>query len=198
MGTSRRESLTSLGMNPSEFRIRRGFTAVVLALSVGVIGAACGSEDSSGGSSAASHETPAGETSAAGDAPAAPIDACALLPTDEIALLLAAEVEGTPTGTDPDMPGCIWENPLTYESVSVEIGSPDTAVDGALPPIADGSTDTTRPGPDGMRFLGSGSVGFAAGNRSNTVQVAVFNMMGPEADDTAVDLARQISAQLNG
>ena len=189
-------------MNPSEFRIRRGFTAAVLALSVGVIGAACGSEDSSGGSSAATDETPPGETSAAREAPAAPIDACALIPTDGIATLLAAEVEGTPTGTDPDMPGCIWENPLTYESVSVEIGSPGTATDGILPPIEEGPDPTrpgpTRPGPDGMRFLGSGSVEFAAGNRSNTVQVAVLTMMGPEADDAALDLARQISAQLNG
>jgi hypothetical protein len=49
-----------------------------------------------------------------------------------------------------------------------------------------------------MRFLGSGSVEFAAGKRSNTVQVAVLSMLGEAADNTAVDLARQISSQLNG
>ncbi len=49
-----------------------------------------------------------------------------------------------------------------------------------------------------MRFLGSGSVEFAAAKRSNTVQVAVLNMLGQAADDAAVDLARKISSQLNG
>lgn len=53
-------------------------------------------------------------------------------------------------------------------------------------------------GPDGMRFLGSGSVEFAADKRSNTVQVAVLSMLGEQANNAAVDLARQISAQLNG
>ena len=132
------------------------------------------------------------------DAPAAPIDACTLIDADQVATLLGAPVEGRPTGTDPDMPGCIWENPQTYESVSVEIGKPDTAINGTLPPPEPGFPDPTTPGPDGMRFLGSGSVEFAAGKRSNTVQVAVLSMLAEEADHAAVDLARQISSQLNG
>ncbi len=111
---------------------------------------------------------------------------------------MGAPVEGRPTGTDPDMPGCIWENPQTYESVSVEIGKPDTAINGTLPPPEPGFPDPATPGPDGMRFLGSGSVEFAAAKRSNTVQVAVLNMLGQAADDAAVDLARKISSQLNG
>ncbi len=185
-------------MNTGEFRIHHGLAAAVLALSVCAAGVACGSGDSSGGSAASSEAPAAGETSAAADAPAAPIDACSLISSDQIATLVGAMVEGKPTGTDPDMPGCIWENPQTYESVSVEIGNPDTAINGTLPPPEPGFPDPATPGPDGMRFLGSGSVEFAAAKRSNTVQVAVLSMLGEAADNTAVDLARQISSQLNG
>ena len=40
----------------------------------------------------------------------APIDACKLISADDIAKLLGKPIEGKPTGTDPDMPGCTWEN----------------------------------------------------------------------------------------
>ena len=185
-------------MNLREFRIPRGVAAAVLVLSGCAAGAACGSGDGASGSAASSDAPEAGETSAVADAPAAPIDACTLIDADQVATLLGAPVEGRPTGTDPDMPGCIWENPQTYESVSVEIGKSDTAIDGTLPPPEPGFPDPTTPGPDGMRFLGSGSVEFAAAKRSNTVQVAVLSMLAEEADHAAVDLARQISSQLNG
>jgi hypothetical protein len=47
-----------------------------------------------------------------------------------------------------------------------------------------------------MRFLGSGVVEFAAGGRSNTVQVAVPSMAGDEANAAAVELARKIGPQI--
>ena len=46
-----------------------------------------------------------------------------------------------------------------------------------------------------MRFLSSGMVEFPAGGRSNTV-VAVLALIGPDADNAAVDLARKIGSQL--
>jgi hypothetical protein len=47
-----------------------------------------------------------------------------------------------------------------------------------------------------MRFVASGMVEFPAAGRSNTVQVAVLSLLGPDADNAAVDLARKIGPQL--
>jgi hypothetical protein len=47
-----------------------------------------------------------------------------------------------------------------------------------------------------MRFIGSGQVEFAAGNRSNTVQVAVTKMSADEANAAAVDLARKVGPKV--
>jgi hypothetical protein len=137
-------------------------------------------------------------TSAASDASgsAAAIDACALLAAEDISALLGGTVEGRSTNADPELPGCIWENPSSYESISVEIGNPDTAVNNTLPPPEPGFPEVGTPGPDGMRFLGNGLVEFAAGGRSNTVQVAVLSMAGDEANAAAVELARKIGPQI--
>ncbi|MGQ9406665.1 hypothetical protein [Mycolicibacterium gilvum] len=175
-------------MSPSEFRIRHGVTTAVLAVSVCAAGAACGSGDDSGGSTPSSNPARTADGS---------IDACALISADEITSLMGTAIVGEATGDNPEMPGCIWENIDTFESVSVEIGTPNTAIDGALPPPDTAFGEATRPGPDGMRFVGNGVVEFAADTRSNTVQVAVNTLRGEDADDAAVDLARQISAQLN-
>jgi hypothetical protein len=179
-------------MTSNEFRIDRGVAAAVLAVCLGSVGAACGSGD---GSSASSEQKSQPGTPTA-TAPGTPIDACKLVSRDRITTLLGTEVDGQPQG-DPSSPGCIWENPQTFESVSVTIGKEGTAVNDTLPPPDPASTDATTPGPDGMRFLGNGSVEFAAGNRFNTVQVAVLNMKGDQSNDAAVDLARKISSQLD-
>ena len=78
----------------------------------------------------------------------------------------------------------------------MEIGNPGTAVNGTLPPPEPGFPEVGTLGPDGMRFLASGMVEFPAGGRSNTVQVAVLPLMGQDADNAAVDLARKIGSQL--
>ena len=127
---------------------------------------------------------------------AAAIDACALVSAEDISALLGIAVEGTSTTSDPELPGCLWENPSSYESVSVEIGNPDTAVNNTLPPPEPGFPEVGTTGPDGMRFLGNGLVEFAAGGRSNTVQVAVLSMAGDEANAAAVELARMIGPQI--
>jgi hypothetical protein len=128
-------------------------------------------------------------------APGTPIDACKLVSADDIAKLLGNPVEGRSIG-GPDTPACTWENRDTYESVTVEIGNPGTAANGTLPPPEPGFPEVGTPGPDGMRFLATGMVEFPAGGRSNTVQVAVLDLMGPDADNAAVDLARKIGPQL--
>lgn len=135
--------------------------------------------------------------SSAAPAAGSAIDACKLISADDIAKLLSQPIDGKATGTDPEMPGCIWENPDNYESVSVEIGNPGTAGNGTLPPPEPGFPEVGTPGPDGMRFLGSGVVEFPAGGRSNTVQVAVLSLLGEAADNAAVDLARKIGPQLS-
>jgi hypothetical protein len=164
--------------------------AVAACLAVGACGTDSGSDTAtasdSSGTSAASN--PSGS--------AAAIDACALLAAEDISALLGGTVEGRSTTTDPELPGCIWENPSSYESISVEIGNPDTAVNGTLRPREPGFPEVATPGPDGMRFLGSGVVEFAAGGRSNTVQVAVPSMAGDEANAAAVELARKIGPQI--
>jgi hypothetical protein len=175
-------------MSPSEFRIRPGVAAAVLALSVCASGVACGSGDGSG------EKAPSSNSARAADGT---IDACALVPAEDIAALMGAPTIGEATGDNPEMPGCIWENVDTFESVSVEIGNPNTAANDTLPPPDPAFGEPTRPGPDGMRYLGNGVVEFAADGRANTVQVAVNTLRGEEADNAAVDLARQISSQLD-
>jgi hypothetical protein len=155
--------------------------------------AGCGGDSGSAGATASAPGSVA--ASDASDSAVA-IDACSLLAAEDISALLGGAVEGKSTTTDPELPGCIWENPTSYESVSVEIGNPNTAVNGTLPPPEPGFPEVGTPGPDGMRFLGNGLVEFAAGGRSNTVQVAVLSMAGDEANAAAVELARKIGPQI--
>lgn len=150
-----------------------------------------------------SSETPSGDAAPAPPVEAtadaaeeAPIDACAMLTAEDIAGLLGTAVEGVPANTPGGPYSCLWENPENYESVSVQIGNADTAINGTLPPQEPGFPEVGTPGPDGMRFLVPGQVEFAAGKRSNVVQVAVLAMSTEEANNAAVDLARKIGPQI--
>jgi hypothetical protein len=142
----------------------------------------------SAGDAGNSNQPPA----AGGSASATPIDVCSLLSADDVAPLLQTPVAGHPFGTV----SCTWKNPSTYESVSVEIGYPGTAVNNTLPPVEPGFPEAGTPGPDGMRFLATGVVEFPAAGRSNTVQVAVPRMAGDEANSAALALARKIAPQI--
>lgn len=163
-----------------------GFAALAVLLAV----AGCGSGRSEGAGDAG---TP--NTAPVSGGPVA-IDACSLLSAQDVSALLGVTVEGRPTSSDPDAPGCIWENPDNYESISVEIGGPGSAVDNTLRPPEPGFPEVGRPGPDGMRFLGNGQVEFPAAFRDNAVQVAVLQMSADEADAAAVELARKIGPKL--
>jgi Protein of unknown function (DUF3558) len=161
---------------------------VALLLATAVALAGCGKADD---------KSPTSESSKSSAAPTASgIDACKLISADDITKLLGKPVEGKPLGAGPEIPACTWENRDTYESVTVEIGNPGTAINGTLAPPEPGFPEVGTPGPDGMRFLASGMVEFPAGGRSNTVQVAVLALMGQDADNAAVDLAYKIGARL--
>ncbi|WP_319455678.1 MULTISPECIES: hypothetical protein [unclassified Mycobacterium] len=127
------------------------------------------------------------ESSAAPDA----VDACALLSKEDVAPLIGVTVDGVPSGQG-GRTACFWENPDTYESVTVDIGAPDTATDDTLPAVE----VPTTPGPDGTRIL-AGAVEFAAGNRYNSVQVATpVSMSADESTAAAVDLINQIKPKI--
>ncbi len=163
-------------------------TFVFVALAAGLALAGCGDDKPAASSSATQSSGP--------PTPGTPVDACTLVSADDIAKLLGKPVEGRSIGGTVQAPACTWENRDTYESVTVEIGDPGTAVNGTLPPPEPGFPEVGTPGPDGMRFLATGMVEFPAAGRSNTVQVAVLALMGQEADNAAVDLARKIGPQL--
>lgn len=164
-------------------------TFALVGLTTALALAGCGSSDDKSSAS--------GQSSQSSTDPAASgINACELISADDIAKLLGKPIEGKPIGDGPDIPACTWENRDTYESVTLEIGNPGTAVNNTLPPPEPGFPEVGTPGPAGMRFLASGMVEFPAGGRSNTVQVAVLALMGQDADNAAVDLARKIGPQL--
>lgn len=161
-----------------------------LVLSCAVAG--CQSENNSTG---APQNGATGAPSSA--APAAKrIDACSMVSPQDISSLLGVSVPGKSTGRDPQMGDCSWQNATTEESISLTISNPGTARNNTLPPPEAGFPDLTTPGPDGMRLMGGGGVEFAAGNRVNTVQVAVLRLSPDQANSAAVDLARKITPQV--
>jgi hypothetical protein len=127
---------------------------------------------------------------------AARIDACSMIAPQDISLLLGVSVTGVSTGKTPQMGDCTWTNPSSEESVSLTISNPGTAPHNKLSASEPGFPSPNTPGPDGMRYLGGGQVEFAAGNRSNTVQVAVLRLSPTQANAAAVDLARKVAPKV--
>lgn len=156
---------------------------VVLSCSV----AGCHSQSSSNNANGpSSPETPA----------AKPINACSMVSPQDVSSLLGVSVPGQSTGTDPQMGNCAWQNSTTEESISLTISNPGTAPNNTLPPPQAGVPNVSTPGPDGMLLMGGGEVEFAAGNRVNTIQVAVLRLSPDQANSAAIDLARKIAPQV--
>lgn len=180
-------SLGNSGVAPRRRRRPQVLTIVALCC----VAAGCGSHGptAGGGGATAPQSAVASKPSAA-----ARIDACAMIAPEEISSLLGVSVAGVSTGKDPEQGDCTWQNTATEESLSLTISNPGTALNNKLP--APGFPDVTKPGPDGMRYMGGGEVEFAAGNRVNTVQVAVLRLSPDEANAAAVKLAREIAPQV--
>ena len=162
----------------------------VLCMVLGVAG--CGSDDSESSTSTGAPES--AQSSASDDTTSAIGDACEILTDAEVTDLIGDHGPGTPSSRGTDGPGCFWENPETYYSVTIDIGNPDTAINGTLPPLPEGIG--ADPLPDGMRDLG-GAVEFAAGGRYNSVQV-VNGESSDAQQQLAIELARKVAAQLGG
>jgi hypothetical protein len=167
----------------------RTLVAVMTVTALCCVVAGCGSSATSGS---------AAPQSAAGAKPSAAkrIDACSMIAPQDISSLLGAPATGVSTGKDPTQGDCMWTNSATDESISLTISNPSTALNNKLPPAEAGFPDPTTPGPDGMRYTGGGGVEFAAGNRVNTVQVAVLRMSSDEANAAAVKLAHEVAPQV--
>ena len=156
---------------------------------------------------AAGCQSPSGPTRASGSGPdktmpsaapaAKPIDACSMVSQQDVSSTLGVSVSGKPDASkDPRMGGCTWENTSTYESITLEIGLPGTALRNTLPTPPAGFPTPAKAGPDGMRLLGGGMVEFAAGNRDNTLQVAVLKLSADQSDSAAIELARKVTPQV--
>jgi hypothetical protein len=139
------------------------------AVGIAAIGAvaACGSTPASQPTAAAG--APPG--SAAAPAGAKAIDACALLTVDEIGQVIGAKGSNTPRSgsTRSGDNSCAWENPDTYHSITVSLGSPGTAVGGELSDESD--YGQTEAGPDGIRFASGGIAEFTVDDRACEIQV---------------------------
>lgn len=179
----------------SERRAHLLGSAVSIAL--GLLIAGCGSSAPAPSPAPDVRAAESSVSAASGGASADAVDACALLSKEEVGALIGVIVDGAPNGVEAHT-GCAWENPDTYESVTVDIGAPDTAMDNTLPPLGEPGFPelSSTPGPDGTRIFG-GAVEFAAGNRYNSVQVATPVSMSPdESIAAAVTLIQKIKPQI--
>ncbi|MEV1158383.1 hypothetical protein AB0J27_23590 [Micromonospora chokoriensis] len=124
---------------------------------------------------------------AAAGTEAQPIDACALLSVGEVTQVIGAMGDSGPRAGDSGDGGssCVWENPETYHSITIDIGSAGTAVGGTLP--AESPYGQTEPGSDGIRFAAGGIAEFALRDRACEVQV-VTKVTDNSDRSTAVQL----------
>jgi hypothetical protein len=164
------------------WRWRRWWLAPVAALAVISAVTACGSTPADQPAAAASAAP--GSDGAADQAK--PVDVCALLTTDEVTQILGAKGGTDPQARDNGNGGgsCVWENPDTYHSITISIGSPGTAVGGELPEDPDVKTE---PGPDGIRLGSGGMARFAANDRACDIQV-VTKVTDDTDESTAIRL----------
>lgn len=95
-------------------------------------GSGCGSSESAAPTSG--NASPAPASADGGQAEDSAVDACELVSDDEVGALIGVTVDGVPSGVG-GRSACMWENPDTYESVTVDIGAPGTASDDTLPPL---------------------------------------------------------------
>ena len=150
-------------------RLGAALAAGLLLVAVG-----CGGDDGDDDADAAAEAL----DDATADAPSAPdteapsgedaVDACALLEESEVEPYVGTTGPGE--GGDGT---CAWENPESFESVTVTIGSPGTAV-GELPePSPSGDTEPVDGVGDEARYApATGTVEFVVDDRASELQLA--------------------------
>lgn len=127
---------------------------------------ACGGSDSSDGSASKSGGK-AGSGTSNKKSSEKKVDACALLTDAEVTPLIGKNEGGKPGG-GVAASSCEWQNPDTYSSITLDIGSAGTAPGGKLPKSDFGKTED---GPDGIRFTQLNIAEFAIDDRACDIQV---------------------------
>lgn len=173
-------------MTALSLRRARRLALPVAVLAVLALPACSSSSGSSSGSSPDAVAAAAGQAGGGGDDA---VDGCSLLEAGEVqALVPGAPAEGEAQGGG----SCLWEDPTTYNSVSLHIGDPETAAGGQLPPaVAPGAG--YEDGPDGIRFSMGGTVAeFVADGRACDVQV----VNGKDVKDDLVVLVGKLKSRV--
>ena len=155
--------------------------AAVVLVTVGAALTACIFSTSANSGSTA--ETVRGPSALGGQVP---LDACSLLSPAIISSVLGSPVIGRHATDAAGTAQCVWQVPSTFDSVSLDIGGPDTAANLAL--------ESGSP----VHDLGGGAVEFGLAGRLGTVEVVKLSLSDDEAKLVAAGLASQLIAELNG
>lgn len=149
---------------------------LVLAAALLISATACSSAtpaDPAAGAPESTAEAPGPTAGADSGGAADPVDACQLLTDDEVTPIIGEHDGGGPSaGVGESV--CSWENPDTYHSVTVSIGSWGTAASGQLPD--ESAYGETEPGPDGIRFAPGGIAEFVVGDRASQLQITTRDL----------------------
>lgn len=165
---------------------RRLVPAVAIAVLLVVAG--CGGDDGDDAARDQAEQAAPGTNGPAADdggGQADAVDACGLLEEQEVAPHVPATGPGSGTGGV-----CTWENPDTFESVTLTVGEPGTAVDD-LPepsPYPD-AQPVDGVGADARYSASNGIVEFVAGDRACELQLASVSLDDAAQQAGAVELA---------
>ena len=135
----------------------------------------------------------AAANAAAGGGSSTPYDACGLLSASEVEALIGKNDGGQASTAPGGGGGCVWTNTDNQYSVSVDIGDPDTALNGL--PTLDPAVGPAEPLPGGMRYFAS-AVEFAAKGRDCQVQVSTLDSTPGGDKAAAAKLATEIEAKV--
>ncbi|WP_156024419.1 hypothetical protein [Smaragdicoccus niigatensis] len=172
-------------MRPHRLAVVPILTAVI------TFGVACSSEPvSQSGGQPAGAARESGEVSPTAGKWTEP---CSLLTADEISPLIDSTAAGTPSGDSQHGAACEWRNSDTYESVSLNIGSPDTAINDVVPDDPSGAY-TFEDGPDGIKFTNAGTAMFVLDKRLCEIQVTTLRS-ADNAHDKYVELIGKIRSR---
>ena len=177
-------------MPPSTHRCPRRAVAASVLLAAVLSTVACGSP--SGNPDDAGSQAKDGAGRGAGTTP---VDACAQIPASEVNALLGPDIQGRPTVDGGDA-SCIWENPDTSNSITLEVGAAGTAPGGKLPDPDPGQSAQPIPDSDGMLLVATDQVEFAAGDRLCFLQVVTDTGQRDKDRATSIRMAGEIRGRL--